>query len=532
LCARPFLFHLVPVRSLISRLRFRHTAAAVRLVFVLLFLGLVSRYWNPHYGFTQFLQCDPITAAVMLPRVQEARLYVNRDPGSYDGFYYAQIATAPTLSDPALKTAIDNPGYRARRILLSAIAWALGRGEPDATLRAYAALNIGLWLVFAAICWRLFPLDDPRATLAWIGILFAAGTLLGVRFALPDLAATLLLALAVRSVERQQPIRAGVWIGLGALARDTTLFGLAALWPESTATRKTRIDAVVGAVLAVAPLALWILYVWTHLGPSGAGLNNFAWPFVGWFNKLRAIANAVTVEQNHALVATTALAVIGLTVQAMYLLVHARVRGPWWRVGLAFIALLASLGAAVWGDDFPGASVRVLLPLSLAFNVLAVRHRSSWIWLFLGNLSVGSGVLALWLAPIDAHEVATGRFNGGTYIVHSSDSWFPAEGRRGHTWAWCPDAGNLIFDTWPRSAQPRRVSLGLHAFSPRRIQISQNQKIAWEGVLPARDLWIELPAQTSARWEIQIVSLDPPGHENAAAGGRPLSFALSGVRIE
>jgi hypothetical protein len=481
----------VRVRSLISSLRFRHFAIALRAFLILIFLWLVSRYWHPHYGFTQFLQSDQATSAVMLSDLKDARLYVNRDPGSYDGFYYAQIATDPALRNPELKTAIDNPGYRARRILLGAIAWCLGFGQPDATLRAYAALNIFLWLALAVVLWRIFPVADPRATVAWTGLMFAAGTLLSVRFALPDLAAAMFLAAAMMKVERGQRVLAGLWIGLGALARDTALLGVAGLWPERDPSRNARLNAAKGALVAVLPLALWMVYVWTHLGPSGAGLHNFNWPFFGWFNKARDLWRAWDIELNHALVITSALSFVALSVQVVYLVTHFRERGPWWRMGLAFVALLASLGPAVWGDDFPGAFVRVLLPIGLAFNVLVIRRRAALLWLVLGNLSVGSGLLALWLAPRDPHEVAAGHFSEGTYVVHSSESWFVAEGRRGQTWAWCPSDGTLIFDTWPRSNRPRQLSVALLGFTPRQIRISQGERVVWEGRLSNRTNWLD-----------------------------------------
>ena len=45
------------------------------------------------------------------------------------------------------------------------------------------------------------------------------------------------------------------------------------------------------------------------------------------------------------------------------------------------------LGAAVW-EGYPGAASRVLLPMTLAFNILVPRGWKWWGVLLLGNLSV------------------------------------------------------------------------------------------------------------------------------------------------
>ena len=52
------------------------------------------------------------------------------------------------------------------------------------------------------------------------------------------------------------------------------------------------------------------------------------------------------------------------------------------------------LGPAVWGD-YPGAAVRVVLPMTIAFNLLLPRTRLFWPLAILGNLSVWHGLEAL-----------------------------------------------------------------------------------------------------------------------------------------
>jgi hypothetical protein len=53
--------------------------------------------------------------------------------------------------------------------------------------------------------------------------------------------------------------------------------------------------------------------------------------------------------------------------------------------------MMLCLGTAVW-EGFPGAATRVLLPLNLAFNLLAHRVRAGLGWLLAGNLTVFAGL--------------------------------------------------------------------------------------------------------------------------------------------
>ena len=131
------------------------------------FALLIGRYWNPYYGFTSLLQADPVTESLLPATLRDTPIFIHRDVGRYDGAYYAQIATSPTLRDPALAEAVDDLGYRARRILLSAIAWAAGGGDAVRTVHVYAWLNVFLWFGFAALLWRVLPVEAGGRRCYW-----------------------------------------------------------------------------------------------------------------------------------------------------------------------------------------------------------------------------------------------------------------------------------------------------------------------------------------------------------------------------
>ena len=121
-----------------SRRQWICVAAAVALVALL--LASVARLYHPLYGFTEMIRfagdetrglpvCIP--SALSSCGVCQLRRAV-----------LAQLALEPLLRDPAIDRALDLPPYRARRILFSWTAWALGLGRPQWILQAYALQNL------------------------------------------------------------------------------------------------------------------------------------------------------------------------------------------------------------------------------------------------------------------------------------------------------------------------------------------------------------------------------------------------------
>lgn len=513
---------------------FRIPANVHRLVRVVLLAGFVwlaGRHWHPYYGFTRLLQLDEISAAATLPELRGAPLFTHEY--GYDGHYYAQLAARPAVNDPALAGAIDNVGYRARRILLSWVAWAAGGGDPVAAVRAYAWLNLALWAALAALLGRIFPCHGWRETLAWAGVLFSAGVLHSVRLALTDLLALVLVAGAAVLAGRERRRFAATLLGLGGLARETALLGAVTLLPPGRGTAADWRRTAGWLALIAAPLALWLLYLRSVLGPTEPGLGNFTLPLAGWAAKWAESIHRLRAEPDHYLALTVLLAHVALTVQAGYLLLRPKLHDRWWRLGVVYGGLMLLLGTAVW-EGHPGAATRVLLPLTLAFNVLAVTARASAGWLVAGNLSVLSGVLALWAVPQSTHELAASRLDGGSYVVHTDDRWHPAEHGRTRTWAWSALGGSLRFDFQPRADGTHKVRLAVLGLTPRPLEIRQDGRVLWRGEISEKLQWIELPvvAVVRGRAELELHSPVPAGRENADAGGRALGFAVYGVRLD
>jgi hypothetical protein len=135
---------------------------------------------------------------------------------------------------------------------------------------------------------------------------------------------------------------------------------------------------------------------------AGAGPRNFGVPLAGWAGKWSATIGRVFESDPDPLIWSSLLALVALTTQAAALACWWRERPPadpsgsgpepraWWRVGISFAALMLVAGAAVWEGD-PGAVTRVLLPMTVAFNVLLPGRSHFWPLWIAGNANLMFG---------------------------------------------------------------------------------------------------------------------------------------------
>ena len=495
---------------------------------VLAFLWIVARFWHPVYGFTAFLQLDASNENTKIAAFRAIPVYVYRDTGGYDGLYYAQIAYHPSLTAAELRPAVDGLAYRARRILTPALAWMLAFGNPAWIVHVYSLLNVAAWLLLAAWLWRLLPVCDARGWLAWAGVLFSAGALCSVRFAVVDLVATALLAGAMLLLERGRPGGALATLSAAGLARETSLAALTGFWERPWLSRRNALRALIAAT----PLAAWVGYVWWKAGYAGTGSRNFAWPLTGLIEKWAATIAALKTEGDLVLVWTTLLATLGLTVQAAFFLVRRRFDDRWWRFGAAYAVLLLFLGTAVW-EGFPGAATRVLLPLTLAFNVLAHRSRAPAWWLVAGNLAVAAGLLAFQDVPHDPAELAAVRDRGAACIATLKEGWFGAERDASHVWAWSGQRGTVALESWPKSAMTLRLQFRMRSLAPRIVVLRQAGREIWRGnvgedMTPRQSVPVTLSVgQTTIEFATETPGVAEGPHPDA----RILAFALSDARL-
>lgn len=350
------------------------------------FLASVGRLYDPGHGFTALLALSENAHAWETPALQALPHHHNPGDAAYDGGFYAQLALHPLLRDQVIDTALDNPAYRARRILFSWTAYAAGLGRPAWVVHAYAVQNIVVWLVLAWVMTWWLPPVTPRLFALWVAVMFSHGMLASVRLALLDGPSMLLLALAVAASERGRAWLAALIFGIAALGRETNLFGAVSLpWPRSP---RDWLRLAGAGVVVVLPLLVWQDYVWSiYRGTSAsAGVDHITPPLIAYLRKWDLGLQAIRQQGPWPTAGPALLVVVALSAQAVYLAWTRTWREPWWRLAAVFAALMLVVDYVVW-DGYPGAITRVVLPLTFGFNVL-LRHqlRGFWIWFVIGNL--------------------------------------------------------------------------------------------------------------------------------------------------
>lgn len=495
---------------------------------VAVFLALIARYYHPVYRFTSLLQLDAPNDTLKLQVFHELPVYVHRDTGGYDGLYYAQIAYHPLLDSPDLPRAIDNVSYRARRMLPATLAWGLAAGQREWIVHVYSVLNIAAWLAFAWLLWRLLAVRETRGWIAWAGFLFSAGALASVRLALTDLIAALFIAISFGLAERGRAKSGTAALAAAVLSRETAVLGLAGLAERPWLSWRN----VARGICLVAPLALWMLYILWRVGPMNQGVANLTFPVVGYVEKWVEAVYAFAWLRDWPLVWGNVLCLVGLTVQALYFLLRRELDDRWWRLGVAYTALMLCLGTAVW-EDYPGAAPRLLLPLTLAFNVFAARRRAPIAVLLAGNLTVLAGLGVLRDAPAHAKELAA--LNRGPHdcIATVQEGWFGREQLGRHLWYWTRQRGTVRLDTWPQTPARVRFAFELRGLDARTIVLRQDgREILRADITPnfsKHAVVLEIPHGHTV---LEFASDRPGAREGGMPGARELAFGLFDPKLE
>ncbi len=324
--------------------------------------------------------------AVFLPRALPQFQALNPIPihhKGYDGQFYAQIAIDPSLHDPRLEHALDVPEYRGRRILMSALAWLGGAGQPSAVVTAYILLTVATWYV---LLWLLVRFERPETIQDWlciVAIMLTTGTLASLQRSLTDLpAATLLVAAAVLAGRS----RTGL-LALAVLTREACAI---CAWAPVIDLRKQphrfwRGAAHVGAV--VLPFLVWAIYVRSRFQKHFYGEVNFAWPFEGWiYGPIRGLVTGHPVA---------GFAGVSLLAELGYLVLRPRLDSFYWRIAITF-----GIASCFLSDEPFESAVsftRDLLPMTIGFNALLMRDSPAKFpfWFVAGNAGLFSGVVAL-----------------------------------------------------------------------------------------------------------------------------------------
>lgn len=346
----------------------------------------MSRFYHPGTGFTALIGF-PEGHHYEPPAMRGVPHFDYPAWASYDGQFYAQRALDPLCRDPLVDRAMDLAPFRARRILFSWTAYAFGLGRPAWIIAVYAVQNVVCWLLLAWLLTRWIAPTSGRGLALWTACLFSHGVLWSVRFALLDAPSLVLIACAVWAVERGRPLLSAVVVGIAGLGRETNL--LAAAAQPLPRDRRAWGRLVAAVIIAALPLLLWEDYLRSiYRSTIFTGADPFMTPGAALTASLIRTWSAVRAQGFLSAHGLALGLMVSLAVQAAYVLVRREYSMAWWRVAVPYVVLLLLLDL-VLADPRTGAVTRVMLPLTVAFNVLLAsepRPARFWPWFVAGNL--------------------------------------------------------------------------------------------------------------------------------------------------
>jgi hypothetical protein len=507
-----------------------------------LFAWNVAFFYLPGLGFTYLIQFGQRQHRSYLPELKAVNHYEAPDSVGYDSQYYAQIALRPNPRDPLLSRAVDGLRYRARRILFPLAAWSLGGGDPGRVLNVFALENVACWFLLAALLFRWLPPVSWGNCARWAAVLFSFGLIFSVARALLDGPSLLLVAFGMALVESRRPWLAAALLGVAGLGKDTNVLGGAAIDPPEFRRPATWAPWLAKMAVVLLPLAAWTLCLrfWLGRGDDLGDARNFAPPFAALAEKLQQSVSQLVAEGYPSVAKFDLLVMAGLLAQFFFFVSRHRWSEPWWRLGASYAVLMVFLGTAVW-ENYPSAAARVLLPMTLAFNI-TVPRRGWWpLLLVFGNLGI-LGSPDIFKPPGRESYVVEGpnalrinpRDGSAVEAIYGPRNWWRPEKSRWEFWRWSLGDATVAV----RNPQPftlvADIRFRLRSVDEREAVVALGERVLWRGMLPAGEVVrvrladIALaPGDTVLRFRS-----DRPAAYPGNSDPRRLSFSLRAFEID
>lgn len=496
---------------------------------VAVFLSCIAQFFHGNTGFSSLISIGDLLSDSKVKVLQQVPHYVYESSPGYDGAYYVQLALNPTLDNPELLKAIDNLPYRARRILFSWTAWALGLGQPAWIVQAHALLNVACWLVLAWALLRWFPPTGWENFFRWAGILFSHGVCMSVRHSLVDGPSLLLVALALRWLEDGKRGAGVATLALAGLGKETSVLASAGLDFDWRAPRTWGRTALHVAWVAV-PLGAWMLFIHFKFGRADdPGLGNFTWPIAGFVEKWRAAWAASIGPDRSGIQWATLAVVVALGVQWLFFVLRWRPLERWWRVGMAFAVMMTFLSTPVW-EGFPGASTRVLLPMTLAFNILVPRGARWWPILLAGNLTVAASVFEF-SPPHEFYQLRGDRALRAAVRVVPAQGWHGPERHLEQHWRWSSGRAELHVT----NASGQRVQLTVRgqatsADGVRGLRVLLGERLLWGDTVGHAFTELRFGVTLPPGETVLVFATDRPA-QKVGSDPRDLAFQVANLDI-
>ncbi|MFA5264150.1 MAG: hypothetical protein WC378_09995 [Opitutaceae bacterium] len=401
-------------------------------------------------------------------------------------------------------------------------------------VQAYAFLNVVTWLATGWVLLRWLPPRGGDGFFRWAAVMFSHGLILSVRGALPDGPSLLLLLLGVACLEKSRRGSAIGFFAASILCRETLVLGAAASVIEPSARRWPDLRRiVVSLVLMILPFVLWLAYVKLKTEATGeAGSRNFEVPLTAFFQKcLLLVGDASPSNFNSWAYMAAVLAVIAITIQFGFFAFRWRLQDHWWRIGASFAGLMTVLGMAVW-EGYPGAFMRVLLPMTVAFNIAVPRGRRWLPLLIVGNLGVFGGIQELAKPLADFCRWEGDRRVISSITMNLGEGWNEPEAGNGHRWSWCAQQGELLFENHTGAPVQVGISATIACDSPRVVTLEGPSGILWDGGLIAKKATLQIgtlilpPGRSTLRFSSDRAAQQGPGSDTRLMAFAVMDFTM------
>lgn len=213
---------------------------------------LVLRFGGNVTGFFRIGDALPLS-----PFLPKSEALVHPGEAGYDGQFFLTLAYDPLLRHEGTLAALDNPRYRARRILYPALAHGLALGSPRAVPWALVFLNVGSAIALVA----LLAFGGLRETPGWwaLGVLAFQGLWVCLAVSPADLFALVFLVAALGFHRSRNTPGVVISLLLASLARETYLLHAALFAGLSLRERRWREALAIAA--GQLPAAAWNAWV-------------------------------------------------------------------------------------------------------------------------------------------------------------------------------------------------------------------------------------------------------------------------------
>jgi hypothetical protein len=247
---------------------------ATSVVLAAVILMLFPRFGGNVTGFFRIGDALPLS-----PFLPKSEAFVQPGEPGYDGQLFLTLAYDPLLRQEGTLKALDNPRYRARRILFPALAYGIALGSPRLVPWALVFLNaasvVGLVALLAFGRLRETPYQA-------LGVLAFQGLWVSLALSTADLLALVFLVAALTCHRSGKPWGVATSLLLASLTRETyllhaVLFAGLALWEHR---RKDALGIAAGQL----PVIAWNVWVLLRVPQGDSALQeSFGPPFGGIF---------------------------------------------------------------------------------------------------------------------------------------------------------------------------------------------------------------------------------------------------------